>query len=100
MKWVTLASPSDMKYSPEACKAQPAFKLSRLEGVLDIVHQEACIENGALELRRAWPPLDPCVDAERRQKAIAESGIDYSYDGLAQALPKKAKRTVFASDDA
>jgi nucleolar protein 15 len=31
-----------------------------------------------------------------RQKAIAAAGIQYSYDSLADALPKKAKRTVFA----
>ena len=30
-----------------------------------------------------------------RQKAIAEAGIEYEYDGLATALPAKAVRTVF-----
>jgi hypothetical protein len=34
--------------------------------------------------------------AQVRQKAIAAAGIDYSYDSLADAMPKKAKRTVFA----
>ncbi len=89
-----------MKYTPEAWMPQPAFELSSLEGALDITRQKECTESGDLERKRARSPLDPCSDAERRQKAIAESGIDYSYDGLAQALPKKAKRTVFASDDA
>lgn len=35
----------------------------------------------------------------QRKKAIQESGIDYGYDPVSQALPKKAKRTVFAADD-
>ena len=30
-----------------------------------------------------------------RQKAIAEAGIEYKYDGLASALPVKATRKVF-----
>ena len=30
-----------------------------------------------------------------RQKAIADAGIEFHYDGLATALPVKAVRTVF-----
>lgn len=36
------------------------------------------------------------VHVQARQKAIAASGIDYTYESLADAVPKKPKRTVFA----
>mmetsp|Transcript_3058 Transcript_3058/g.8908 ORF Transcript_3058/g.8908 Transcript_3058/m.8908 type:complete len:212 (-) Transcript_3058:334-969(-) len=82
---------------PELFKgANTRFKEKDWRGMAAEVHNatDRTAEQEAARLGRA-------LKRDRaRQKAIADSGIDYSYDGLAQSLPKKAKRTVFAADDA
>lgn len=81
---------------PELFKgANRRFKEKDWRGMAADVHNNAdrTVEQAAERLSRTLKR------DRQRKKAIKESGIDYSYDGISQGLPKKAKRTVFAVGD-